>query len=92
MQSLIGINKLSNLLLQIYSYKITRAEAKQLKLIDQIPKIVQMHNEMNTREKNIEKKMEEDFKKEQEELEKKNDTKDKDKDKGKAKKEVKKKK
>ena len=47
MQSLIGINKLSNLLLQIYSYKITRAEAKQLKLIDQIPKIVQMHNEMN---------------------------------------------
>ena len=47
MQNLIGINKLSNLLLKIYSYKITRDEAKKVKLIEQIPKIVQTYNEMN---------------------------------------------
>ena len=47
MQGLIAINELSNLLLNIYSYKITREEAKKIKLIDEIPKIVQMYNEFN---------------------------------------------
>ena len=47
MQNLIGINELSNLLLNIYSYKITRDEAKKIKLIDEIPKIVQHFNEFS---------------------------------------------
>ena len=47
MKSLISLNKLSNLLLNIYSYKITRQEAKKVTLIEELPKIVQMYNEIN---------------------------------------------
>jgi hypothetical protein len=47
MKSLISLNKLSNLLLNIYSYKITRQEAKKVTLMEELPKIVQMYNEIN---------------------------------------------
>ena len=47
MKALLSINKLANLLLNIYSYKITRQEAKKVTLGEELPKIVQMYNEIN---------------------------------------------
>ena len=47
MKSLSNINKLSNTLLNIYSYKISRDDWKNLKLKDQIDNIVEIYNEMN---------------------------------------------
>ena len=46
LQNLIPINKLVNLLINIYSYKISRDEAKQKKLKDEIPYIVEQINNM----------------------------------------------
>ena len=47
MQSVTSLNELTNFLLNIYSYKITREEAKKIKLIDELPKIVQIYNELS---------------------------------------------
>ena len=47
MKSLSNINKLSNTLLNIYSYKISRDDGKNLKLKDQIDNIIESYNEMN---------------------------------------------
>ena len=51
MKCLKYINKLSNLLLNIYSYKITRENAKVKKLKEEIENIVTNYNEMNTQKK-----------------------------------------
>ena len=47
MGSLDKINKFSNILLNIYSYKISREDAKKTKLKDEIDKIINIYNEMN---------------------------------------------
>ena len=47
MKNLIPINKLVNLLLSIYSYKISRKEGKEKKLKDEIPDIINTYNEIN---------------------------------------------
>ena len=58
MKSLININKLSNLLLKIFSYKISREDAKKRTFKNEIPFIIKTFNEMNniptTREKFME--------------------------------------
>ena len=48
MKSLFAINKLTNLLLTIYSYKISREDSKLKKLDEEIPNIISIYNEMNT--------------------------------------------
>ena len=48
MKSLFAINKLVNLLLAIYSYKISREDSKLKKLDEEIPNIISIYNEMNT--------------------------------------------
>ena len=47
-KNLISINKLTNLLLNIYSYKISRDEAKNRILKDEISEIIKAYNEINT--------------------------------------------
>ena len=58
MKCLIYINKLTNLLINIYSYKISREDAKLKKLKDELPSIIKTFNEKNsiktTKEKFIE--------------------------------------
>ena len=46
------INKLSNLLLSIYSYKISRHESKSKILKNEIPNIIKIYNEMNLKKIN----------------------------------------
>ena len=48
-KNLISINKLVNLLSTIYSYKISREEAKNKILKEEIPNIIEKFNEMNTK-------------------------------------------
>ena len=52
MKNLIHINKLSNLLIKIYSYKISREEAKKIKLKDVIKDIIEKINN-NTNNKKM---------------------------------------
>ena len=59
MKSLININKLSNLLIKIYSYKISREDAKKRKFKNEIPFIIKTFNEMNNSQITKEKFMEE---------------------------------
>ena len=47
LKSLVSINNLTNLLLNIYSYKISRNDGKAKLLKDEIPNIVQAYNEIN---------------------------------------------
>ena len=47
MKNLKSINKLVNLLLSKYSYKISRKEGKEKKLKDEIPDIINTYNEIN---------------------------------------------
>ena len=47
MKSLENINKLTNLLYKIYSYKIRRDDAKNILLKNEIGKIIDFYNEMN---------------------------------------------
>ena len=51
MKNLISINKLTNLLLNIYSYKISRDDAKEQNrtLKEEIPNIINAYNEINTK-------------------------------------------
>ena len=51
-KNLIHINKLVNPLLNIYSYKISRDEAKTKSLKDEIPNIIKIYNEMNLKKIN----------------------------------------
>ena len=59
MKSLTNINKLSNLLIKIYSYKISREDAKKKKFKDEIPFIIKTFNEMNNSQITEKKFMEE---------------------------------
>ena len=47
MKNLKNINKLSNILINIYSYKISREDGKKLKLKDELDNILETYNEMN---------------------------------------------
>ena len=47
MKNLININKLSNTLLTIYSFKISREDGKNLKLKNELENIVEKYNEIN---------------------------------------------
>ena len=47
MKNLKNINKLTNVLLNIYSYKISREDGKKLKLKDELDNILELYNEMN---------------------------------------------
>jgi hypothetical protein len=47
MKNLTNINRLSNTLLNIYSFKIAREDGKKLKLKDEIDNIIEIYNEMN---------------------------------------------
>ena len=47
MKHLININKFSNLLLNIYSFKISREEAKSKKLKNELDNIIEYYNKMN---------------------------------------------
>ena len=60
LKNLISINKLTNLLISLYSYKISREEAKKILLNDKLEEILKSYNEINklnkmTKEKFIEK-------------------------------------
>jgi hypothetical protein len=46
-KNILNINKLTNLLLTIYYNNTSREEAKQKKLIDEIPHIIEIYNEIN---------------------------------------------
>ena len=47
MKYLINVNKLSNILIKIYSYKISREEAKKRKFKNELPFIIQTFNDMD---------------------------------------------
>ena len=52
MKNLININKLSNLLIKIYSYKISREDAKKRKLKNEIKNIIEIYNEASNKKIN----------------------------------------
>ena len=47
MKSLVNINKLSNILLNIYSFKISREDCKKKKMSDELDNIIDIYNEKN---------------------------------------------
>ena len=48
LKNIIQINKLSNLLISLYSYKISREEAKKILLKDKLEEILKSYNEINS--------------------------------------------
>ena len=46
LKNIINLNKLGNILIDIFSYKISRDEAKKVKLIDKLPDIVELYNKI----------------------------------------------
>ena len=61
MKSLENINKLTNILLNVYSYKISRDDAKEKLLKNEIGKIIDDYNEMNPTKINNEEEFIEDY-------------------------------
>ena len=58
---LLQINKLENILLNIYSYKISRDESKAKVFNDEIPYIIKIYNEMNSKKLNNDKEFEKEY-------------------------------
>jgi len=61
MKNLKNINKLSNTLINIYSYKISREDGKKLKLKEELDNILESYNEMNQAKINSIKEFTKDF-------------------------------
>ena len=61
MKSLENINKLANILLNIYSFKISRDDAKEKILKNELPKIIENYNEINPVKINDEEEFEKDY-------------------------------
>ena len=48
LKNLISINKLTNLLISLYSYKISREEAKNISMKEKLEEIIKSYNEINS--------------------------------------------